>query len=247
MQTAGSKPRYQSDPFFMKEFSDACTTDGCPLCGMRDRHLWRMLDTLLWENVTDPGVRKEILAGRGFCHRHACTLLEAAECHAAALGVAIIYEHLMRQFLEELKDINFVARSVRRPRSKQAASLVPTRQCFACIAERETEERNISLMLQHLHQDSTRDETRGLYERSSGLCLPHFDAAMQAIRSGQLRDYLKDMQLQQLTSLHFDLCEFIRKHDYKVKDKAWGSERDSWRRAVYTCTGYRTLKEQQHR
>jgi len=244
MRVGKSRLKFQSEPFFMVRFCEACEQGVCPLCSMRDRLAWQRFDTLLWEGVTDPVVRNQIIAARGFCGRHARVLLRVAEKQAAAGGVAMIYEHLVRVLLEAVENHNAVLLPVKKSakvlrRVAGMSPLTPNDQCIGCVAEKEAGPRDLTSLVRHLAEEATREESRQLFEKSGGLCLPHFEEAVRVARETQLIEYLRHVQVNQMTALHSDLAEFVRKLDYQVQDKSWGSERDSWRRAVEVCTGYR--------
>jgi len=50
---------------------------------------------------------------------------------------------------------------------------------------------------------------------------------------------LRSIHREKLESLHRELAEFIRKNDYRFKDEGFGTESDSWKRAVHKLTGDR--------
>src|SRR5262249_62052270 len=66
---------------------EALAKPGCPVCrSVRDDSL-RHLGTVLYEHVTDPGIRAGLRASRGFCSWHAALLAELPD---SAFGVSII-------------------------------------------------------------------------------------------------------------------------------------------------------------
>ena len=82
------------------------------------------------------------------------------------------------------------------------------------------------------------------YERlsaSDGLCLDHFQLACRLKLPGTpARDWLgllRSAQLACLKRLDSQLGELIRKHDYRFKDEARGSEMLSWKRAAGLVAG----------
>jgi len=84
--------------------SDHLTGPGCPLCAIRAAAQKRYLETLIYEGVNDPGNRDELIAGRGYCGRHALALRdEDREQTGESLGTAILYAAVLRERLGELK------------------------------------------------------------------------------------------------------------------------------------------------
>ena len=235
--------RFVADPFFMKGFAEACEQRVCPLCHLRDSQTLKRLDMLLWECVTDPGVRNQIIACRGFCHRHARLLLFVAQKQGAAMGVAMIYEHLLRELLPQLQRCSPSSGLPRKrtkaiaPSSGLVSSSSPADSCYACVGERERASSDLRAFLDSLSDPRTGEEVRTLYEKSAGLCLPHYEQAIAICSDKEVKRYLTDKLTDQLESLRWELAEFIRKHDYNVREKSWGAESDSWQRVVRKCTG----------
>lgn len=72
---------------------EAFRQPGCPVCRCVGAASWRYLDTLGYERVTDPEIRRRLRASWGLCNWHAWML---ADLGGAAFGAAIIYEDLLR-------------------------------------------------------------------------------------------------------------------------------------------------------
>ncbi len=57
----------------------------------------RYIDTLNYEGVNDPGLRESLRKSRGLCNRHAW---EWSHVRGSPLGVAIVYQNLVRDLAE---------------------------------------------------------------------------------------------------------------------------------------------------
>lgn len=132
------------------DLRDALAQPGCAVCRLTAEATARYLDSLLWENVNDPGVRHDIRQARGFCHEHAWGLVR----DGASLGVAIIMRDVLQEVLAILKEGKFQALptlSLRRTQevldsSQPAAAtaglvrqLSPQSPCPACVQARTME------------------------------------------------------------------------------------------------------------
>jgi len=119
------------DITFVK-IQDALEKHGCPICRVSGEVTRRSLWTYLYERVDDPPSRRGLLASRGFCARHGWALREQRD----ALGVAILYRHLLQELTRDISRATSV-RPVRRPRGQSLAgtlraALRPTTECPAC-------------------------------------------------------------------------------------------------------------------
>ena len=84
---------------------DALRVGGCPICSLLVKYSMAALDSLLYEQVTDPAARERLQASHGFCNWHAWMLLRIPTGRS---GVAIIYATLVRQQLDALQALQQV-------------------------------------------------------------------------------------------------------------------------------------------
>ena len=79
---------------------DAFKQPGCPVCTRLEQGATRSLDSLMYEQVNDPITRQRLVESHGFCNWHAWIL---PGIHNSALGVALIYRHLLQETLDRLQ------------------------------------------------------------------------------------------------------------------------------------------------
>ncbi|MGC1377415.1 MAG: DUF6062 family protein, partial [Anaerolineales bacterium] len=79
-------------------------------------------------------------------------------------------------------------------------------------------------------------------KKSDGLCLFHIRHALRHTRVPEKRALLLSIEQEILGKLRMELGEFVRKNDYRFAKESFGSERDSWRRAVAVVAGARKMK-----
>lgn len=215
------------------------------MCRLRFNCADRYLENLLWEYVNDPGVRGSIRRARGFCHEHAWILAGKG----SALGVAIIADDVFQGLLRMLESASREAIpswTIRRlwrsliPRraasiaSALAARLSPQSACPACAQAGIAEQAGIGTLLESLAGEGT---LMADYERSEGLCLPHFRQALSEVRDGQALAVLVRLQRAIWDRLARQLRESIRKSDYRFQGEPWGGEAGAWRRALAALSG----------
>jgi hypothetical protein len=202
---------------------------GCPACHGANRAVWRYLDSLLWEFVNDPGVRGRLRASLGFCREHAITMLAVANKQAASLGVAILYDDLLRAASRVLP-------SEAPKRRRRGGRSTPTLQrCKAC----EIGERVASDYLSVLAKAPDGSAPwKGIRRHGRGLCLRHvlqgLDEASDEEQWARLRDAFRRGE----EELREHLAGFIRKHDYRYAAEPVSElEGSSPRRAVFRLIG----------
>jgi hypothetical protein len=230
------------------DLGDALALSGCPVCRLIAKATERYLDSLLWENVNDPGMRKGVRRARGFCNRHAW---ELASHDAASLGVVILTRDVLQSVLEVMENAQFQAPPVLSLRRTQetlspdqpaaatadlVSKLAPREPCPACAEADKMESIYLNALVENLlGEGGLLDD----YRASDGLCLPHFRRALTRVRDEEVFDALMDAQQAIWERLVGHLSEVIRKSDYRFKDEPRGAESGAWLRAINAVSGNR--------
>ncbi|MEW5867147.1 MAG: DUF6062 family protein [Bacillota bacterium] len=214
---------------------DAMRKPGCFICRLISETVTRYLDTILYENVNDVGVRRSLRESNGFCPKHAWLLCDQGDL----LGHSIIYGDLVDGVLDFLKGLLVShphARSTRTTVSRQVKALLPGRRCPACLVAHRVQESYLGVLLNEFGSDPEFEEE---FASSSGLCLPHLVEALEMSRDDEASRRLLGASIAKLQELKADLAEVKRKHDYRFSKEPWGSEKDAWIRAVEIWSGLR--------
>jgi hypothetical protein len=212
------------------ELRDSLVAGGCALCRQGRKASDSYLNSLIYEGVTDRGLRENLREAHGLCRRHAWRI---ARRRGSVLGIAIIYQDVINSVLSEL-DHSADPSPWWRAKSSDALvdRLQPSTGCPACRLEGDAEKRASKTLVKHLGEA----EIAELYQTSGGLCLPHFRATLLGAGS-RARSTLLCWQRQVMRGLHGELGELIRKHDYRFSGEPIGKEADSWERAVALVIG----------
>jgi len=222
---------------------DAFQQPGCPVCTLLEQGALKALDGLMYEQVNDPFTRERLVESHGFCNWHAWML---PSVHNSALGVALIYRHLLQETLEHLQA---ESREVH-PRGRwqrlwtrltgsreEPLPVLAWRQkktpCYLCTFARRTEQDYLKTILAFLGEA----EFAQAFARSAGLCLPHLYAAMAIGRDHPNLRTLLATHEKRWQDLLWELEEFARKFDYRYKDEVKGRESSSWHRALDAFVG----------
>ena len=222
---------------------DAFKKPGCPVCALLEEGALKALDGLMYEQVNDPYTRDRLIESHGFCNWHAWML---PSVHNSALGVALIYRHLLEETLGHLQAASReVAPRGRWQRLWERLSGSRTeplpilawrrkkKSCYLCAFARRSEESELQTILEFLGEQ----EFAEAFARSAGLCQPHLYMAMTLGRDHPNLRTLLAMQTQRWQDLVWELREFARKFDYRYADEAKGRESSSWHRALDAFVG----------
>jgi hypothetical protein len=225
-------------PYF--ELQEALQEEGCPVCHLLSRRSLAILDSLLYEQVTDPAIRKRLRDAQGLCNWHAWML---PRIPTGQSGIAIIYEDLLGHQIESLQTMRpalqprtfwqrlkrHITRTARSPLT--ARRRMPCPVC--CLVGNTNESSYITTLLDFL----TETEFAQRFDASFGLCLPHLTQAIdQHLDHPNLR-LLLDSEMQKFEALRGELREFIRKFDYRFTAEPVGKEGTAWRRAIELFVG----------
>lgn len=207
---------------------------GCPVCHLVEESVHAFIEGLMYEYVNEPATHFAVRDARGFCTTHAWHALE--QINASALGIALLYEGLVRNLLEDMGRVE--PGGGRRQITQAVQALTPKGPCPVCTHRDTTEEHLLRNLLEHLAQD----EFAAAFGASTGLCLPHLRRALEIRAPAAAKGHLLVLQQTIWRRLQHHLAEFIRKSDYQFADEALGEEADSPRRAIQSFAGAKGLR-----
>lgn len=82
------------------EVREALGAPGCAICHLAVRSVGRLIQSVAYEQVNDPGLRRDLRAAHGFCNQHAYRWLREAH---SVLGTALIYRDILEATLSEFR------------------------------------------------------------------------------------------------------------------------------------------------
>jgi hypothetical protein len=175
-----------------------------------------------------------VRAARGFCPTHAWHIQD--ELNASALGIAVLYEGVVRTVLKDMGDPN--PRGGKKEVAQALSALTPQAPCPACTHQATVEEHLLRNLLEHLHEA----EFAASFGQSEGLCMPHLRQALENKHGRPVaKAHLIAIQQAIWEKLRSDLEEFRDKHDYQRANEIMGDEGTSPRRAIEQTVGARGL------
>lgn len=181
--------------FFALE--QACQKKGCPLCTIINERIYRYIDGMLFEHVSDRTFRAQYRAAGGFCNEHSRMLLSYRD----GLAVAILGQGILEDYLADFKK-----RKIRKFKE----------QCPACT-EREHIENDFLTFLAGAEKGDEATQVRNFFTASDGLCVQHYAQTVKICR--RLPSWLSDFQEERFKSLLERTARFI-------DCSAWGRQAD---------------------
>ncbi len=235
----------------LNKLDEALKKPGCCICRVEHEKAKHVIDTFLWENVTDPIVRKPINQAYGFCPQHT-KMLAAVEMSTSGpvLGIHFIYELLAKNVQGELNKA-LTQKPHRHPlqkvfdklhlpmrKGKLFAGLHPKRICPVCETVQQAGDSFLSALFEELHKNNA--EIKTTYYQSNGLCFPHLRQGLEHFAEAYPQGaafLMKDM-IERLETQREHMKAYIDKHNWANDDHTLSvDEKSAWLRTLTFFTG----------
>lgn len=201
----------------------------CPICRLTAESVHHYLGGLVYEYVNKVPTHMAVRAARGFCPNHAWHVLD--RINASHLGIAILYEGLVRNMLNDMGTVKPDSR--RRTLGQAAKALEPQGECPGCTHRATVEEQLVRNLLEHIDQD----EFAEAFGASAGLCLPHVRQVLDFSGMNPAKARVVSIQQTIWGRLQHDLAEYIRLSDERYSEEEMGVVGTSPRRAIEQMAG----------
>jgi len=210
---------------------DALKESGCAICTLIKKSIHKSMDDFLYEQVNDPGVRKEIKESFGFCNRHAWHLQKFGD----GFGLSIIYHYLSELLIDKIDkqmDSKLLIKGLLQDKEIRNFQKIQN-SCMVCKGAREVERRYIEVFIDNF-EDA---ELQFAFKNSFGLCLPHLLTLLKLCKDAKMSTEVLKVEAAKIKSNIEELKEFERKHDHRFSKEKFGKEGDSWIRAIEKLIG----------
>lgn len=224
----------------LTDLIEALGQPDCAVCRLVNQAVRQHVDVFLYEQMLVIERRDEIRAARGFCSIHAAMLVGG---HGRMLGAATLHQDILNDVVRQIdRAMNAPASALKRafPIGLRAMlrgvmqAVRPRRMCPLCEYERRQE----GVTLRALINDINDPALREAFERSSGLCLPHFQMAVSlpdAPAGNQAR--LVELERAILAGLKAELDEYLSRRNASRSGEPMGAEADAPLRAARLVSG----------
>ncbi|MBN1303510.1 MAG: hypothetical protein JXA13_03670 [Anaerolineales bacterium] len=230
--------------------AEALKQPGCILCNHYNIAVIKYLDHFIYMSVNEPKRREEFVESLGFCPRHIHLMAKIeTENYGEALGTTILYEHLSREIIKQIKDW--------KPTTRQSAALRNWLDTISnCLGLKRKVTRNTSETCRvcEIGEDAvyyaiptflneyTRnpEEWQTGYKASDGLCLFHLRMIMDdfAVDYPEAARLLHEDALSRLEYRIPIMKSYITKHSYDKTDPLTQEERQTWKQTLTFFTGF---------
>lgn len=220
-------------PFGYFDLIDEMTNSGCAICNLLVRDTGKMLETILYEYVTEPQMHRSFRSSRGLCNEHGWQLTKLGNAMSIAVLYGAVLDELIKTVRKNAPTGSSQPKIARRIFSQNSNgglvdALEPDEPCPVCHKNNENEISYVGVFSDHLGDE----KLQHAFRESSGLCLVHFQKVLQQTADVDNARFLVEIQAGIWEELRADLAEFVRKYDYKNVGEKMGKEGDSWVRAV---------------
>jgi len=221
------------------ELMEALRQPGCPICRMADLAVRKHIDVFFYEQLNALERRAEIREARGYCSFHGAML----PAPGRMTGVAVVHADVLGAALRELNAVlpprgmsvgAQTGSAIRQTARRAREAARPRRGCALCDYERERE----TMYLDTLVREMRDKELLEAFKASSGVCLPHFGAALALsdIAPVSMATFL-EIERGHLQKLKDELDEYLHKVNASYDAEQMGAEGDAPIRAARMLSG----------
>ena len=215
-------------------------TRTCPICAALGQALFAFFAQWQYALATDTTAQRAFATERGLCPVHTWQYQEMASPQGISDGYAPLIEALATKLSHMSEHL------IEHAAAPLAALLSSTVTCAACRLVRETTAELAEQLLTHL----VTAQGRADYASSTGLCLPHLQAALAHLEDsgdaiGERKAvvaFLLREQVHRLEDLADDLRSYTLKRDALRRGLLNQEESDAWRRALIQVVGERAAR-----
>jgi hypothetical protein len=194
-------------------------SDGCPVCGYRNRSAERYISAILGEMVNDRGFRRDLDAARGFCTRHTHAVTAATRRESGGtVAAAILFGAIASVRARELAS-GFGDRGRSRQRRLDETRRAPS--CPVCAESATAEQHAVARLAERLDRPDWADAIA-----AAPLCLDHLARLAAAAEADAWRP-VGERQLARVDALITQLRSFAHHSSHDRRHLITDEERRS--------------------
>ena len=231
--------------------NEAYDTDcECPLCALKSKLETEAIDYALGAAMMEPDYRIESNE-KGYCNRHFSMLFS----NTNKLSLALILDTHLEEIRAGLDKYSKEASALKNSKgglfkknnavtfSENLSLYLNKREesCIVCDKISHTMSRYTDILLEMWDSEP---DFRVKFEKSKGVCLPHFEALVKAAakklnsqKAGEFISFLTQKQIKELERIQKDIHKFTLKFDYRNADMEWGTAKDAPIRTIEKISG----------
>jgi len=208
-------------PYF--EVMDSLEVNECPICYLISDRIEKYFDTLLYEQITDFGFRKEFSKNQGFCKFHSYKFLSYNDGLAVSLTHRDLIENAINEF--STKKIKLF---------RKLFKIENKKTCMVCKYQNKIEKHYISVLNDYLDDL----ELKNKFLSSEGLCIFHYRILFKM--NSNLPDWFRQFHINKYKELLRQIDKYIDSCNCTLGDKRPelnNNEKTIWKTAVKILFG----------
>lgn len=199
-------------PYFV--FLDTLEEKGCPICNLIQKQVNGYFENLLYSGITSVPFKLKFDKTDGFCNRHTYQFADYKD----GLAVAITYRGLFEKTISQLEE--------KKGKKKKE-------NCLICDIEADAEKRYLSI----LHEYIDEPRLKKAFEKSSGLCMPHF---MTFIKHYHYSHKFYDFHIEKFKEIQSKVAEYVDTANYTSENRnKFDKNNLIWQDLLKVLYGYR--------
>ena len=201
---------------------ESISKEACPICNLISELEIKTIKDILYEYVNDSGVRSKFRESLGLCPYHAWLMVRIVSEPEVfdGLGATIIYEDMLSTYLKKLtKDPGYSIKG----------------KCFICKYSSDFESFYLRDFIDCI--SNNREFLEKYISSRSILCSKHFKTVYSSLKDVEIKDILLESRIKKIKDVLKDMENFIRKHDYRIKDNITEDESKAWIKAIMILKG----------
>ncbi|MCE4605760.1 MAG: DUF6062 family protein, partial [Desulfurococcales archaeon] len=194
---------------FLTVFRDSLKKRYCPICTILSNHEASILESILYERVNDPRVRREFTSSMGLCKYHAWLIVELSEKSILVdnLGPSLLYRDVLARYIRDDLHSN-------------------REECPVCREVASYEKMIINWVAKCMDKS---DWFRSLYSNGKAvLCDKHYRMIVNLMRNPHAIEEFKSIQREKLITILNRIDSYISKKDYRSKQEIGEEEVYAW-------------------
>jgi len=201
---------------------ESMNKETCPICNLISELEIKTIKDILYEYVNDSEVRSKFRESLGLCPYHAWLMVRVVSDPEVfdGLGATIIYEDMLSTYLKKL--------------TKEPKYPIKGR-CFICKYSSDFESFYLKDFIDCISND--REFLERYISSKSILCSKHFRIIYSSLKNREIKNILLETRVKKIENILKDMENFIRKHNYRVKDNITEYESKAWIKAIIVLKG----------
>ncbi|MCE4615007.1 MAG: DUF6062 family protein [Desulfurococcales archaeon] len=208
---------------FLPIFKDSLKNGNCPICTILGNYEVNILESILYERVNDPEVRRKFIDSMGLCKYHAWLIVELSERSTLVdnLGPSLLYRDILAKYIRDGHS------------SKKGT-------CPICRDVASYEKMIVKWIAKCMDNS---DWFRSLYANGKAVfCDNHYHRIIGQMRNPHAIKEFESIHRDKLKSILIRIESYISKKDYRSKEEIKEEEVYAWIDALKALKGDRSFR-----